>query len=101
MVEYTKNHEWIDTVNGITTVGITYAALEEIGEIVYVELPKVGKEVHAGQEVVVIESTKAAIDIASPVSGKIIAVNDSLKSAISLLNKDPEKEGWLYKVEPL
>lgn len=99
MKEYTKTHEWFEKADGIATVGITYAALEEIGEIVYVELPKIGKEVKEGDDATVLESTKAAVDISSPVSGQIIAINDSLKTNIVPLNKDPENSGWLFKVK--
>lgn len=98
MREYTKSHEWIDTVDAIATVGITTAAVKEIGEVVYIELPKVGKSVTKGQEACVIESTKAAVDIASPVSGTIIAVNEALIANINLLNTAPESDGWLFKV---
>lgn len=98
MREYTKSHEWIDTENGIATVGLTKAAVKEIGEVVYVELPKVGKSVIAGQEACVLESTKAAVDIASPVSGTIAAVNQALITNINLLNSSPETEGWLFRV---
>lgn len=98
MREYTKSHEWIDTENGIATVGLTKAAVKEIGEVVYVELPKVGKNVIAGQEACVLESTKAAVDIASPVSGTIAAVNQALITNINLLNSSPETEGWLFRV---
>lgn len=99
MREYTKSHEWIDTDNGIATVGLTKAAIKEIGEVVYVELPSVGKSVAAGQEACVVESTKAAVDIASPVSGTICAINEALNSNISLLNTSSEAEGWLFQVK--
>lgn len=98
MREYTKTHEWIDTDNAVATVGLTVAAVKEIGEVVYVELPKVGKSVTKGQEACVIESTKAAVDIASPVSGTIAAVNEALVSNINLLNTSPETDGWLFRV---
>ena len=98
MREYTKSHEWVDKEGNVATVGITRAAVQEVGEIVYVELPKVGKEVKVGQDACVIESTKAAVDISSPVSGVILSVNDALLSNIQLLNTSPESEGWLFKV---
>jgi glycine cleavage system H protein len=99
MRQYTKSHEWIDSQGEVATVGITEQALKEIGEVVYIELPKVGRQVTVGQEVVVLESTKAAIDICSPVEGKIIKVNSAIRDNIQLINQSPEKEGWLYQVE--
>lgn len=102
MREYTKSHEWYESLDGdknVVTIGITKAAVSEVGDIVYVELPVVGKAVKAGQEACVIESTKAAVDIASPVSGTIIATNKALQSDISLLNRAPEAEGWLFQVQ--
>ncbi|MCE5293237.1 MAG: glycine cleavage system protein GcvH [Chlamydiales bacterium] len=98
MREYTKSHEWVDKEGNIATVGITKAAVKEVGDIVYVELPKVGKTVAVGQDACVIESTKAAVDISSPVSGTILSVNDALLTNIQLLNDLPESDGWLFKV---
>lgn len=98
MRQYTKSHEWFDLDQNIATVGITKAAVQEIGEVVYIELPGVGKEVKVSQDAVVVESTKAAVDIASPVAGTILEVNSALKADISLLNRLPESEGWLFKV---
>ncbi len=93
------SHEWIKSENGITFVGITKKACKELGEIVYVALPRVGSHIKKGDEVVVLESTKAAIDICSPVSGEVVEVNNSLESSIALLNHDSEGLGWLYKVK--
>ncbi len=98
MREYTKSHEWIDLEGSVATVGITKDAVKEVGEIVYVELPKVGRPVEKGQEACVIESTKAAVDISSPVSGTILAVNEALMANVNLLNTSAETEGWLFKV---
>jgi glycine cleavage system H protein len=97
-MKYTETHEWIDIKNGIGTVGITDHAQKELGDIVYVELPKVGKEVKKGQEAAVLESTKAAADVYSPVSGKILEVNTNLKDNSELVNTSPEKTGWLFKL---
>lgn len=98
-MKFTESHEWIqmeDLSQG--TVGVTQYAQKELGDIVYVELPLVGKEVKAGQEVAVLESTKAAADIYSPVSGTIVAVNEELKAHSELINQDPEKKGWIFKI---
>ena len=99
MREYTKTHEWIEKEANIATIGITQPAVSEVGEIVYVELPKVGKEVKEGEDACVIESTKAAIDIASPVSSTIVAINQKLITDVHLINTLPESEGWLFQVE--
>ena len=99
MKTYTKNQEWIELQDGCATVGITLDAAKEIGEIVYVELPKAGERVQEGQEAVVLESTKAAVDICSPVSGTIIKVNETLRHNIQILNQSPEQDGWLFQVE--
>ena len=98
-MKFTESHEWIACANGIGTVGVTNHAQHELGDIVYVELPKVGKEVKAGEEAAVLESTKAAADVYSPVSGTIVEVNTALNDASELVNKSPEKEGWLFKVK--
>lgn len=100
-MKYTESHEWIDLQEGsdIGIVGVTTYAQKELGEIVYVELPKVGKSVNAGGEAAVLESTKAAADIYSPVSGTIIEVNNRLGSAPELINQSPEKEGWIFKIK--
>jgi len=94
-----ETHEWIKIEGNIGTVGISASAKEEIGEIVNLELPKVGKTVKAHEEVVVLESAKSAIDISSPVSGKIVAVNKKLEKNLALINEKPESDGWLYKIE--
>lgn len=97
-MKFTESHEWVDVHVGVGTVGITSHAQKELGEIVYVEFPEVGTVVQAGDEVAVIESTKAAIDISSPVSGEIVEVNQALKTNPDLINKSPQAEGWLFKV---
>lgn len=97
-MKFTETHEWIDIKDGVGTVGVTEYAQKELGDIVYVELPKVGKDVKKGQEAVVLESTKAAADVYSPVTGKIIEVNLALNDASELVNTFPEKDGWLFKL---
>lgn len=99
-MKFTESHEWIDVIDGIGTVGITNYAQKELGDIVYVELPKIGSIVKKGQPAAVLESTKAAADVYSPVSGKITSVNEALHTAAELVNNDPEREGWLFKLEP-
>lgn len=97
-MKFTESHEWIRVDNGIGTVGITDHAQKELGEVVYVELPAVGKTVKAGEEVAVLESTKAAADIYSPVSGEIVEINQKLVDFIHQINSSAESEGWLFRI---
>lgn len=98
-MKYTDSHEWVELEGSIGTVGVTFHAQKELGDIVFVELPSVSKSVKKGEEVAVLESTKAAADVYSPISGTILEVNEKLKDEASLINTAPEKEGWLYKIE--
>jgi glycine cleavage system H protein len=101
---YTKEHEWVlaegDTGAGIqvATVGITDHAQQELGDIVYVDLPKVGAKIEAGKSLGSVESVKAVSDIYSPVSGEVTAINESLADAPEKLNADPHGEAWLVKI---
>ena len=98
-MKFAESHEWITIEGDVGVVGITHHAQEQLGEIVYVELPEINAIVEAGEEIAVLESTKAAADIYTPVSGEIIAVNEALKTSPYLLNEDPEIEGWIYKIK--
>jgi glycine cleavage system H protein len=98
-MKFTDSHEWIRIEGGIGTVGITEHAQKELGEVVYIELPAVGKQVKAGQEVAVLESTKAAADIYSPVSGEIVEINQKLGDFIHQINSAAETEGWLFRIK--
>lgn len=101
MKKYTESHEWIEMeTQEIGRVGVSQYAQKELGDIVYVELPKQGNTVNAGQEVAVLESTKAASDVYSPVSGVIVAVNPLLAHSPELINQSAEGEGWLFKIQP-
>ncbi len=98
-MKFTDSHEWIEMeTDRIARIGITSYAQQELGDIVYVELPKIDKIVNAKQEVAVLESTKAAADIYSPVTGTIIEVNTKLSSHPELVNQSPEQEGWICKI---
>lgn len=97
-MRYTESHEWLAIDSSIGTVGITEYAKKELGDIVYIELPQIGAEVRAGQEVCVLESTKAAVDVYSPASGKIIAVNEALRSNPSSLKSLLDQDGWLFQI---
>ena len=96
---YTKQHEWAKVEGDIATIGITDYAQMMLGEIVFVELPAVGTEVRSDSEIAVVESTKAASDIFSPVTGKVTAVNSALESEPELIHKDCYNAGWICKIE--
>jgi glycine cleavage system H protein len=96
---FTKSHEWLELDGGHGTVGITQYAQKELGEIVYAGLPKVGQSVQAGAQICVLESTKAAADVYSPVSGKITAVNEAVTQNPQLINQAPESTAWLFRIE--
>lgn len=99
-LKYAKSHEWIRVdADGLATVGISEFAQDALGDVVFVELPKSGATVKAGQEVAVVESVKAASDIYSPVSGSIVTVNDTLKDKPELLNSSPLDQGWLFRIK--
>ena len=98
-IKYTKDHEWITVEGEIATIGITNHAQESLGDIVFVDLPEVGKDVIAGGEVSVIESVKAASDIYCPIDGVITENNDKLNDNAALINQDSEIEGWIFKVK--
>lgn len=97
--KYTKSHEWIELIGDTGTVGITDHAQNELSDVVFVELPEVGRTVEAGEAVAVVESVKAASDIYSPVSGEITEVNDTLSDDPALVNTAAFTEGWLFKVK--
>ncbi len=96
---YTKDHEWAQVDENIVTVGVTEFAQEQLGEIVYVELPEEGQKVTQGEPFGVIESVKAMSDLFSPVSGTVIEVNLGLADDPAVLNDDPMNEGWLVRIE--
>jgi glycine cleavage system H protein len=98
-VKYSPSHDWIRLDNNIATIGITAFIKNELGDMVHVELPSIGRFVRAGEEVCVLESIKSATGFYSPVSGKIIAVNTALKKSLDAINCDAENEGWLIQIE--
>ncbi len=99
-LKYTKTHEWVMIRGGRAVVGITDFAQQKLSDVVYVELPEPAKEVKAGGECAVVESVKAASDIYSPLSGKIVKVNQKLNAEPQLLNSDPYGDGWIVEIEP-
>lgn len=96
---FTPSHEWIASGEAIATVGISQHAQAELGDVVYIELPQVGRVVKAKDPVAVIESVKAASDIYAPVDGEIAEVNSAVSSDTSLVNSDPYGAGWLFKIK--
>lgn len=101
MRKYTDQHEWMELQNpDQVIVGITDYAQHQLGDVVYVTLPEVGKSVTKGQEVAVVESVKAASEVYSPISGTIIEVNEILTSQPDKVNTSAESEGWFFKIKP-
>lgn len=98
-VRYLESHEWIENGKDIAAVGISDHAQSELSDVVYVELPEVGRTVAAGEEVAVVESVKAASDIYAPVAGEIVEVNEAASGDPTLINTDPFGEGWLFKLK--
>lgn len=96
---FTEDHEWISLDGDVATVGITNHAQEQLGDLVFVELPEVGSTVAKGDAAAVVESVKAASDVYSPVDGTITEVNEALTSDPAMVNQKAEKEGWLWKMK--
>ena len=96
---YTKSHEWIRVEGNVGTVGISDYAQKEVTDVVYVDMPKVGKIVKAGDEVTTMESVKAAFSLYAPVSGTVTQVNTALEGDPSLINKSPFQDGWIFALE--
>ncbi|MBO6946497.1 MAG: glycine cleavage system protein GcvH [Rhodospirillales bacterium] len=97
--KYTKDHEWIDIDGDVGTVGITDHAQEQLGELVYVEVPEVGANLEQGDEACVVESVKAASEVYAPCSGEIVEVNEDLADAPTTVNEHAEGDGWLFKIK--
>jgi glycine cleavage system H protein len=98
-VRYTRDHEWIRLDGDVGVVGITTYAHSQLGDVVYVELPAVGKRLEQGTEAAVVESVKAASEVYSPVGGEVVAVNDALEAAPATVNEDAEGKGWFLKLK--
>ena len=99
-LKYTKDHEWAKKSGATVVVGVTFHAQEALGDVVYVELPKLGTPVKAGERFGTIESTKAVSDLFSPISGKVVKVNDDLSGNPQKVNQEPYTGGWIVEVEP-
>ena len=99
-LKYTESHEWIaDQGDGTVTVGITAVATEQLGDLVYVELPKIGAKLERGASCAVVESTKAASDVYAPVSGEVVDANAELSANPGQVNQSPYGNGWLFKIK--
>ena len=98
-LSYTEEHEWVNVENGKAYVGITYYAQEQLGDIVFVELPEIDDEFSKGEEVGEIESVKAVAEIYAPISGTILEINEQLIDDPGLINSDPYGEGWLFTMK--
>ena len=96
---YTKEHEWVDVADGVGRIGITFHAQKELGDIVYVDLPKVGTVITQGRPIGSVESVKAVSEIFSPISGEVVEVNEALATAPEKLNEDPHESAWMLKVK--
>jgi glycine cleavage system H protein len=99
-MKYTEEHEWLRPEGDVVVVGITEHAATQLGDIVFVELPEVGTQVTKDDEIVVIESVKAASDIVAPIDGEIVEVNEKLADNPALANEDALGEGWFFKIKP-
>jgi glycine cleavage system H protein len=100
-LKYLKSHEWVRVeADGTVTVGISDHAQDALGDLVFVDVPEVGAKLGAGEAAAVVESVKAASDVYTPVSGEVIASNDSLEGTPELVNQDPYGAGWLFKIRP-
>ena len=98
---YTASHEWVRMEGDTAVVGVTDHAQNELTDVVYVELPEIGKTVSAGAQICVVESVKAASDIYAPISGTVLAVNEELSSHPECINTDPFGKGWIFKIQPV
>jgi glycine cleavage system H protein len=98
-VKYSKEHEWVKVDGNIATIGITNHAQEQLGDVVFVELPKVGKQVTKGGDAAVVESVKAASEVYAPVTGEVVEVNNELEGDPALVNREAEGAAWFMKVK--
>lgn len=99
-VRYTKDHEWVRMEGGVAVIGISPHAAEQLGDVVFVELPAVGKSFKKGDDMAVVESVKAASDVYAPISGEIVAVNQAIVDEPAKVNEDPAGAAWFVKLKP-
>ncbi|MXN53578.1 glycine cleavage system protein GcvH [Shinella sp. AETb1-6] len=99
MLKFTEEHEWLQIENGVATVGITTHAAEQLGDLVFVELPEVGASFEKGGDAATVESVKAASDVYCPLDGEIVEINEAITADPSLVNSDPQGAGWFFKLK--
>lgn len=99
-VKYTKDHEWVRVEGDVATIGITPHAAEQLGDVVFVELPDLGKSFSAHDDMAVVESVKAASDVYAPISGEVVEANQAIVDAPEKVNEDPAGEAWFVKIKP-
>lgn len=99
MLKFTEEHEWLKIKNGVATVGITTHAAEQLGDLVFVELPEVGATFSKGGDAATVESVKAASDVYCPLDGEIVEINEAITADPSLVNSDPQGAGWFFKLK--
>jgi glycine cleavage system H protein len=99
-MKFTRDHEWVRLDGDAAVIGITDHAQTALGDVVFVDLPEIGREVTAGEAVAVVESVKAASDVYAPIAGRIVEVNSALGEDPGLINRAPTAEGWFFKIEP-
>jgi len=97
-LRYSEDHEWVSLDGDIATVGISDFAQQQLGDVVFVELPDIGRNVERGGEIAVVESVKAASEIYAPLTGEIVEVNDALADEPAMVNESPEEDGWFFKM---
>ena len=98
-IYYTDEHEWLSVDGDVATVGITNHAQEQLGDLVFVDLPQVGSDVEKGDDAAVVESVKAASDVYAPASGEILEINEAVSEDAAIVNASAESDGWLYKMK--
>ncbi len=98
VTRYTKDHEWVRQEGDVAVIGITDYAQQQLGDVVYVELPEIGRKVEQGKEAAIVESAKAASEVYAPISGEVVAVNEAILGNPALVNEDAMGEGWFMKV---
>ncbi|WP_319483928.1 glycine cleavage system protein GcvH [uncultured Cohaesibacter sp.] len=96
---YSEDHEWVEVNGKIATIGITDFAQKQLGDVVFVELPEVGRELEKGEEAAVVESVKAASEVYSPIDGEVTEVNETLEDEPALVNSDAESDAWFFKIK--
>lgn len=97
-VKYTEEHEWVMVEGDVVTIGITDFAQDQLGDVVFVELPEVGEQLQSGKPFGVVESVKAVSDVYAPITGEVVEVNDNLPDDPEMINKSPYDEGWMLKI---